>query len=72
MQQRQTLAKAFGPDWREKLQVGGKSFADVRQGLAQNPNNPKLAALNKKLLESRKKALEAARKRNAAGSEEEA
>lgn len=70
MKQRQTLAKAFGPDWRDQLQVGGKSFAQVRKGLAKNPGNPKLAALNKKLLGNRKAALEAARKKLAGGEEE--
>lgn len=68
MQQRQTLAKAFGPDWRDKLQVGGQSFAEVRRGLAKNPGNAKLAAINKRLLENRKKALEAARSQNTGGS----
>lgn len=63
LQQRQTLAKAFGPNWRDKLQVGGKSFSQVRQGLAKNPQSTTLAALNKKLLASRKSALEAARKK---------
>lgn len=70
MKQRQTLAKAFGPDWRDQLQVDGKSFAQVRKGLAKNPGNPKLAALNKKLLGNRKAALEAARKKLAGGEEE--
>lgn len=67
MKQRQTLAKAFGPDWREKLAVGGQSFADVRGGLKKSPGNAKLAALNKKLLANRKALLEAARKKNAGG-----
>lgn len=67
MKQRQTLAKAFGPNWRDQLKVGGQSFASVRQGLKKNPGNAKLAAINKKLLEGRKKALEAARKKTAGG-----
>lgn len=69
MKQRQTLKAAFGPDWRDKLAVGGKSFAQVRQGLGTNPGNAKLAALNKRLLTNRKAALEAARKKLAVGGE---
>lgn len=71
MQQRQTLAKAFGPDWRDKLSAGGKSFSDVRAGLAKNPKDPKLAALNKKLIAGRKAALGAARKKNSGGGGDE-
>jgi hypothetical protein len=61
MQQRQTLAKALGPDWRSKLQVGGKSFAQVNKGLKANPGNAKLAALRKKLIANRSSVLGAAR-----------
>lgn len=61
LKQRQTLAKAFGSGWREKLSVGGKSFADVNAGLKANPKDPKLAALRKKLLANRSSTLEAAR-----------
>lgn len=64
MQQRQTLQKAFGSDWRNKLQVGGKSFAQVRAGLAKNPDSAQLAAINKKLAEARKKAITTAREKN--------
>jgi hypothetical protein len=74
MQQRQTLAKALGPDWRDKLQVGGKSFADVNAGLKKNPDNPKLAALRKKLVANRSSLLEGARskgKGKGEGTEEE-
>lgn len=71
MQQRQTLAKAFGSGWREKISGGGKSFADVNAGLKKNPKDPKLAALRKKLLAGRKSALEAARAKSKSGSEEE-
>lgn len=67
MGQRQTLAKAFGPGFREKLQVGGKSFADVNKGLKANPGDATLAALRKKLLENRKAVLAAARKKNEGG-----
>jgi len=69
MKQRQTLEKAYGKDWRQQIAsaAGGKTFAQVRQGLKRNPGNAKLAALNKRLLEGRKKALEGARKKNAAG-----
>lgn len=64
LQQRQTLQKAFGKDWRQKV------FGDVgyvqrtRSALAKDPTNPRLAALNKKLMESRQQMLEAARKKN--------
>jgi hypothetical protein len=61
MAQRQTLAKALGPNWRDKLQVGGKSFAQVNAGLKKNPGNPKLAALRKKLLTNRSSVLTTAR-----------
>lgn len=67
MQQRQTLAKAFGPNWRDKLKVGGKSFAQVRSGLAKNPDSARLAAINKKLAEARKKALTTAKEKNYTG-----
>lgn len=71
MKQRQTLKAAFGDDWRDQLAVGGKSFAQIRKGLAKDPGNAKLAALNKKLLANRKTALDAARKKLAGGGEEE-
>lgn len=69
MRQRQTLQKAFGKDWREKISAsaGGKSFAEVNKGLKANPKNPKLVALRKKLLAGRKAALEAARAKNKGG-----
>lgn len=67
MQQRQTLAKALGPDWREKLSVGGKSFAQVNKQLKANPGNAKLAALRKKLIANRSTLLESARKKNQGG-----
>lgn len=70
MGQRQTLAKAFGSDFRSKLEVGGKSFADVNAALKKNPESAKLAALRKKLLENRKAVLATARKKNKGGSEE--
>jgi len=70
MQQRQTLAKALGPDWREKLSVGGKSFAQVNAGLKKNPGNPKLAALRKRLVANRSTLLANAKKKPGAGSEE--
>lgn len=71
MQQRQTLAKALGPNWRDKLQVGGRSFAQVNKQLKANPGNAKLAALRKRLLENRSTVLEDARKKNKAGGGEE-
>lgn len=61
MQQRQTLKKAFGKDWRDKLSGGGQSFAQVNQGLKKTPGDPKLAALRKKLIEGRKSLLTAAK-----------
>lgn len=61
MQQRQTLRKSLGPNWRDKLQVGGKSFAEVNKGLKANPDNAKLAAIRKKLVENRSKVLAGAR-----------
>lgn len=60
MQQRQTLAKALGPNWRDKLQVGGESFAQVNKQLKKNPGNAKLAAIRKKLIENRSKVLSGA------------
>jgi hypothetical protein len=70
MQQRQTLAKALGPNWRDKLQVGGKSFAQVNAGIKKNPGNAKLNALRKRLTTNRASLLEAARSKGkaAAGS----
>lgn len=70
MKQRQTLAKALGPDWRDKLQVGGKSFAQVNAGLKKNPGSPKLAALRKKLTANRTTLLQNARSKGKGGHEE--
>lgn len=67
MQQRQTLAKALGPNWRDKLMVGGESFAKVNKQLKANPGNAKLAAIRKKLVNNRSKVLEAARAKNKGG-----
>lgn len=64
MQQRQTLAKALGPNWRDKLSVGGQSFAQVNAGLKKSPGNAKLAALRKRLIANRSSLLESARKKN--------
>lgn len=58
--QREVLAKTLGPNWRDKLQVGGKSFAQVNAGLKKNPGNAKLAALRKKLVTNRASVLKAA------------
>lgn len=73
MQQRQTLAKAFGSGWREKVSAsaGGKSFAEVNAGLKKNPKDPKLAAIRKKLLAGRKELLTTARAKNKGGEGEE-
>jgi hypothetical protein len=70
MQQRQTLQKALGPDWRSKLAVGGKSFAQVNAGLKKNPASPRLAALRKKLVANRSSLLESARSKGKGGHEE--
>lgn len=67
MQQRRTLRKSLGPDWREKLSVGGKSFAQVNAGLKKNPGNAKLAALRKKLATNRSSLLENARSKGKGG-----
>lgn len=65
MKQRQTLQKAFGKDWRNKISGGGPSFAKVNQGLAKSPGDAKLVALRKKLTEGRQSALEAAKSKAA-------
>lgn len=67
MQQRQTLQKALGADFRDKLKVGGKSFAEVNKQLKANPDSAKLAALRKRLIENRQSVLETARKKNKGG-----
>ncbi len=69
MKQRQTLQKALGPNWRDKLQVGGKSFAQVNAGLKKNPANPKLVALRKKLIGNRSSLLANAKKKPGADTE---
>jgi hypothetical protein len=69
--QRQTLAKALGPNWRDKLTVGGKSFAQINKQLKANPKNAKLAAIRKKLVTNRSKVLDAARAKNKGGSKED-
>lgn len=70
MSQRQTLAKALGSNWRDKLTVGGESFAQVNKQLKANPGNAKLAAIRKKLVTNRSKVLEAARAKNKGTGEE--
>jgi hypothetical protein len=71
MQQRQTLAKALGPDWRDKLSVGGQSFAQVNKQLKANPDNAKLAAIRKKLVTNRSTVLASARAKNKGGQGED-
>lgn len=63
MQQRQTLEKAFGKDWR--IKIGGSLGYQqrTRKALAKNPDNATLAALNKRLEENRQRALERARQK---------
>ncbi len=66
-QQRQTLQKAFGPDWRQKV-YGDTGYAQrTRSALSKSPDNAQVAALNKRLMERRKQMLEAARKKNGQG-----
>lgn len=65
MQQRQTLQKAFGKDWRTQV-FGDTGYVQrTRKGLAKNPQSPMVAALNKKLMERRQSMLTVARKKNA-------
>jgi len=67
MQQRQTLQKAFGKDWRTKV-FGDRGYMQRTRTLAaKNPNNPQLAALKKKLGERRSSMLTAAKKKNGEG-----
>lgn len=72
MQQRQTLAKALGPNWRDKLSVGGQSFAQVNKQLKANPGNAKLAAIRQKLVANRSKVLAGARSKGQGGGGTEA
>lgn len=58
--ERQTLKAKFGADWRNKLPGGPGAFRQVQQKLRENPNNPKLMALNKRLMNRRSKLLDAA------------
>lgn len=58
--ERQTLKAKFGADWRNKLPGGSGAFRQVQQKLRENPNNPKLMALNKRLMNRRSKLLDAA------------
>ena len=67
MQQRQTLQKAFGKDWRTKV-FGDRGYAQrTRKALNKNPDSARLAALNKKLMERRSTMLTAAQKKNSSG-----
>jgi hypothetical protein len=57
MQQRQTLEKAYGKNWRTKV-FGDRGYAQrTRKALSKNPDSARLAALNKKLMERRKTML---------------
>lgn len=58
--ERQTLKAKFGADWRNKLPGGPGAFRQVQQKLRENPDNPKLMALNKRLMNRRSKLLDAA------------
>lgn len=63
MQQRQTLRKAFGPDFRQKVFGDVGYLQRTRAALAKDPNNPQVAALNKQLMQRRQKMLAAAKAR---------
>lgn len=60
MQQRQTLRKAYGADWRTKAYGDLGYVRRTRQALAKNPSNPQLIALNKQLMQRRKYLLDKA------------
>lgn len=63
MQQRQTLRKAFGPEWRNKV-YGDTGYAQrTRVALAKSPQDAQVGALNTNLLKRRTVMLKAARKR---------
>lgn len=63
MKQRQTLAKAFGKDWRTKV-YGDRGYAQrTRLAARKEPDNTQVGALNKKLMERRSQMLKAAHKR---------
>lgn len=58
--QRQTLRKAYGKDWRNKV-YGDTGYARrTRTALAKNPTSQRLQALNKQLMERRKRLLKRA------------
>jgi hypothetical protein len=62
-QQRQTLEKAYGKNWRVKV-FGDRGYAQrTRKALTANPDSASIAALNKKLMEGRREALERAREK---------
>lgn len=65
--QRQTFKAVFGDDWRTKV-FGDRGYAQrTRTALAQNPDDPQVAALNKQLMERRQRLLQAAQERLAQG-----
>lgn len=67
-QQRQTLEKAFGPNWRQR--VFGVNVGNLRSGLAGGKKgNPRYQAAYKAALERRKQMLAAARQKLAGGQE---
>lgn len=67
MQERQTLQKAYGSDWRSKVFGGAGKIQQARAQLKQNPNDPKLLALNQRLMGQRKQMLEAAKSKLGGG-----
>lgn len=62
-QQRQTLQKAFGPDWRTKVFGATGAVKSARKGLAKHPDSARFQGLNKALLDRRRQLLEQAKKK---------
>lgn len=61
--ERDLLEQAYGPNWRVKV-YGDKGYAQrTRQGLKDNPDDPRVKALYEALMKARKDALEHAKKK---------
>lgn len=67
--ERKTFREAFGKDWRTKVSGDRGYVQRTRLAAAKDPSNPRLAALNKKLMERRSRMLKAARKKTGEGEE---
>jgi hypothetical protein len=67
VQERQTLKKAFGSDWRQHVFGGAGKVQQARAQLAASPNDPRLLALNQRLLQQRKSMLSAAKQKIGGG-----